>query len=56
MYIVRRKGTPGSVIELSPMFKEIKSLKKSLVLNGIKGVMTSGYGFTKLSIQPMTRN
>ena len=56
MYISRRKGTPGSVIELSPMFKEIKSLKKSLVLNGIKGVVTSGSGFTKLSVQLVTRN
>ena len=39
---MRRKRTPRNVIlELSPEFREIKYLKKSLMLSGIKGVMTS---------------
>jgi hypothetical protein len=41
MYSLRRKGALASIIELSPVLKEIKSLKKSLKLNGIKGVVTS---------------
>lgn len=36
------KGAPGKgVLEPSPEFKEIKCLKKSLILNGMKGVVTS---------------
>lgn len=35
-YSLRRKGAPRSVIELSPVIKEIKRLKKSLMLNEIK--------------------
>lgn len=37
-YSLRRKGAPGSVMEPSPVLKEIKNkLKRSLMLNGIKG-------------------
>ena len=36
MFSLRRKGAPGSVIELSAGLKEIKHLKKNLMLNGIK--------------------
>lgn len=43
MYGVRRKGEPGSVMELSPVLKEIKSLKQiKLTKNGMKGVVKSG--------------
>ena len=43
MYNLRRKGAPGSIMELSPMCKEIKkNLNKSWIFNRIKGVMTSG--------------
>lgn len=38
MYSLRRNGAPGNVVELNPELKEIKSLKKSLVLNGAKEV------------------
>ena len=37
LYSVRRKGAPRSVMELSPVLKEIKNLQKNLVLNGVKG-------------------
>ena len=50
----RRKGAPGSRMKLSPVFKEIKRLKQSLVLNGIKGVVTSPLSVedhTELSFQ-----
>ena len=36
MYNLRRKGAPGSGMELSPVFKEI-----NISRNGIKGVVTS---------------
>jgi hypothetical protein len=36
------------MLERSPVLKEIKSLKKSLVLNGIKGVVTSGQDSNQL--------
>lgn len=35
----RRIWTPGNVMELNPMFKQINILK---ILNGIKGFVTSG--------------
>lgn len=34
MYSLRRKGTQGSVIELSSVLKEINNLKKSLMIGG----------------------
>ena len=45
-----------SGMEISPMFKEINRLKKSLMLNGIKGVVTSGQDPTQLSFQLVKRN
>lgn len=41
LYIFRRTGVAGSVIELSLVLKEIKYLMKSMMLNGIKGMMIS---------------
>jgi hypothetical protein len=46
MYSLRRRGAAGTVTELSPVFKETKGLKKSLVLNGIEGVVTSEQDLT----------
>ena len=40
IYSLRRKRTLGSIMELSPVFKEIKSLKEILTLNGVKGMET----------------
>ena len=34
MYNLRRKGAPGSVKELNPVFKALNKLKKSLMLMG----------------------
>lgn len=42
MYSLRRKRTSRNVTELRPVLKEIKILKKILMLNGIKGVGISG--------------
>lgn len=42
VFSLTRKGAPGNVIELSPVFKETECLKKSLMLSGVKGVLTSG--------------
>ena len=39
-YSLRRKGAPGSITELRPEFRERNRLKKSLMLNGIKGVVS----------------
>lgn len=36
-YSVKRKGAPRSVMEVSPVLNKIKSLKKILMLNEIKG-------------------
>jgi hypothetical protein len=41
MQSLRRKLAPGSRLELNPVFMDINRLKKSLMLNGIKGVMIS---------------
>ena len=57
MYNLRRNVTPGSGMELGIIFKEIKKrLKKMLILNGIKGVETSGQDSTQLSYQLVKRN
>ena len=48
---MRRKALPGSVMVLNPVFKEIKGLKKSLKLNGIRGVVTSEQAPTQLKSQ-----
>jgi hypothetical protein len=42
-------------MELSPAFKEMQSLKRSLRLTGIKGAVTSGQDLTQLSFQPVKR-
>ena len=44
IYSLRRKRTPGGIIELSPVLKEIKSLKKIMIFNGIGGMVNSGPG------------
>jgi hypothetical protein len=52
MYFLRRKRTPGNVrLEPSPVFKEIKSLKKGLIQDGIKGMVPSGEDTTWLILQ-----
>jgi hypothetical protein len=56
VYSLRRKGTLGSMIEITHLLKEMGSLKKSLMLNGTKGVVTSGRGSAWLSFQFMERN
>lgn len=55
MYSSRRKGTPGSGVELNPEFKKINRFKKSLILNERKGVVTSKQDPTQLSFQFMKR-
>lgn len=50
MYSLMRKGALGSVKELNPVFKEINRLKKSLVLNGIKEIVTSEQDPAQLSL------
>lgn len=42
MYSLRRKGAPGNGMEQSPGFKEMRSLKKSLVQKGRKGAVSWG--------------
>lgn len=40
MYIqFKKKGTPGSGMDLNPLFMKINLLKESLTLDGIKGVV-----------------
>jgi hypothetical protein len=36
----KRNGAPGNGIAGNPVFNEIKWLKESLMLDGIKGLMT----------------
>ena len=55
MYSLRRKETPGSRLELKQS-KEINRLKKSLMLNGMKGVLISWQDPTQLSFQLVKRN
>lgn len=50
LYSLKRKTVPRGILELNPMLKEIKSLKKSLILSRIQGV-TSGQDHTQLSFQ-----
>lgn len=51
-----RIGAPESVIGLNSALKEIKHLKKRLILNGIKEVVTTEPNPTLLSSQPAKRN
>ena len=47
---MKQKGALGNIIfEPNPVFKEVRRLKKSPMLNGIKGVVTSGQDPTQLS-------
>lgn len=53
-YSLRRKGTLGSLTcEPSLVLKDVRSLNKSLVLNGLKEVVTSGQDCTQLVLQPV---
>jgi hypothetical protein len=56
MYSLRRKGAPGSLVALNPMFKEIKRLMKSLVSGEIKRVVTSGQDPTQPNFQIVKKN
>ena len=40
MYSLQRIGATGSIMELSPVLKKIIRLKKSLMLNATKEVVT----------------
>lgn len=54
---LEEKGAPGNgMSEPSPVLKEIKSLKTSLVLTGIKEVVTSRQDPTQLSFLRVKRN
>ena len=56
MYNSRRKGALGSRMMANPVFKEINRLRKILMLNGIKAVVTSGQDPIQLSFQLVKRN
>lgn len=49
MYSVERIEAAGRVLELSPVFKEIKILRKSLIFNEVIEVVTSGQDPTQLT-------
>lgn len=49
----RRIWTPGNVMELNPMFKQINILK---ILNGIKGFVTSGQDTIHVNLLLVKRN
>ena len=53
MYNLRREGAPGCTMEAKSGHKEIlnEGLKKSLMVNGIKGVVTSSQDPTQLNFQ-----
>jgi hypothetical protein len=53
---LRIKGAPGIVMELSSVLKEIKILKKRLILNGIKKIVTSGQGPIQVNLQLVKGN
>ena len=52
---MRIKGAPGRVIELRIMLKKISRLKKSVILNGIKGMGNSWQDPTQLSFHFATK-
>lgn len=56
MYSLERKGPTGSIIELIPVLKEIESLKKSLILNRIAGVVSSGQDSMQMSFHLVKKN
>jgi hypothetical protein len=43
-------------MSISPVLKEIKYLKKSLMLNGVKGVVTSGQDLIQPIFQFVRKN
>ena len=45
-----------SIMKLSLVLKDVKSLKKSLMLNEIKGVVNSGQDHIQLNFQLVKRN
>lgn len=47
---LKKKGAPGNV-ELSFVLKEMRSVKKGLMWNGIKGVIFSGQDSSLLILQ-----
>lgn len=49
MYSSRGKLAQGSEKEIKPVFKEINRLMKILMINEIKGMVTSGKGTTQLN-------
>jgi hypothetical protein len=50
MYSMRKQSIPGKVtLQPSPVIKENKSLKKGLLLYGLKGMVTSREDSTVLS-------
>lgn len=51
----RRNGAPGSGVELYLVYKGINRLKKNLMLDGIKGMVTAGQNHTLLSFQLVKR-
>ena len=51
MYNLKRKEARGSGMEQNSVFKEINRLKKSWMLNRVKGGVTSGNNPTQISFQ-----
>lgn len=49
------KDESRNVIESTPLFREIKHLKKSMMKNDIKDVVTSGKKHNHLSFQLVNR-
>lgn len=56
MYSLGRKGAPWNIIQSIPMLKEMKSLKKNQMLDGINEVVTSGWDTTQLNFQYVKKN
>lgn len=54
--VFRRKEVPGSKMELNPVLKVIKCLKKSFMLSRIKEVFTTEEDPGQLILQLMKRN
>lgn len=54
MYNLKRKIISRNVmLQPSLVLKDITNLKKSLIQNGVKGVLTSGQDPTQLILEPM---
>lgn len=50
------KGATRKVMKLNPVLKDVQILKKSMMLNGIKRVVTSVQDPTQVSFQFLQRN